>query len=469
MYPRLKLMQKLLSDDGVIFISIDDNELYNLKLISDEIFGSNCFVADISWQRTYSKRNDSKGIAPEVEHIVVYSKTPNWQPNKLERTDEMNSNYSSPDGDEKLWSSVTINAPGAATHTGMVYAIQHPITGELMYPPNGRCWSLGQPQMFEAMSEWAEYELKDIGDYSRRSEICNGAERTPDEIFAIMLKTPGEETYSAAYRRYKEGEDQIRPWPSLYFTSKGKGGIRRKQYLEKSTGRVPSNFWPHTEVGHTGEAKTELAAIFDGKIPFDTPKPTRFIEQVIRIATKPDAIVLDAFAGSGTTAHAVLNVNKQDGGSRKFILIESMDYAEDITAERVRKVIWGFGTKRNRVEGIDSDYDYFELGKNLFTEENYFNEEIDSEKYEDYIWYSETRCQKQEQTKPYYLGSKAGTAYYFYFEKEQLCILDYSFLAKIDVKESSYVIYADKCSLTDDELRKMNITFKKIPRDIMKF
>ena len=165
MYPRLKLLQKLLAEDGAIFISIDDTEYANLKLICDEIFGSNCFVSNISWQRTYSTRNDSKGIVNEVEHLVVYSKQPNWNPSKLARTEEMNQRYSSPDNDPRPWKAGDASAPGAATHPGMVYAIQHPITGKLLYPPNGRCWTFGQEQMLQIMLHWSYYELRPIDDY----------------------------------------------------------------------------------------------------------------------------------------------------------------------------------------------------------------------------------------------------------------------------------------------------------------
>ena len=157
MYPRLKLLQKLLAEDGVIFISIDDMEYANLKLICDEIFGLNCFVSNISWQRTYSTRNDSKGIVNEVEHIVVYSQQPGWNPSKLPRTAEMNARYSNPDNDIQLWKSSDAFAPGAATHQGMVYAIQHPFTGQMLYPANGRCWTFGQEQMLEIMCGWCDY------------------------------------------------------------------------------------------------------------------------------------------------------------------------------------------------------------------------------------------------------------------------------------------------------------------------
>ena len=231
MYPRLRLLQRLLAEDGAIFISIDDNELYSLKAICDEIFGSNCFVANTSWQRTYSKRNDSKGIPAEIEHILVYSKKPYWQPNRLPRTADMDGSYNSIDGDPRSWSSVTINAPNASTHQGMVYAIQHPITGALMYPPRGRCWGFGQPQMLEQMKEWAEYEERPLDDYEERCLICGHAQGVPVTIPALMMKDPRTGMVSAM-QRYNQGANKERPWPLFYFTGNGKCGMRRKQYLD---------------------------------------------------------------------------------------------------------------------------------------------------------------------------------------------------------------------------------------------
>ena len=140
MYPRLELLRELLSEDGSIGISIDDREYANLKCLGDEIFGLDCFVSNISWQRTYPTRNDSKGIVNEVEHILVYGKKPDWQPNKLPRTAEMNKKYKNPDNDVMPWTSSDAFAPGALTHQGMVYAIQHPFTGKLIYPSMTACW-----------------------------------------------------------------------------------------------------------------------------------------------------------------------------------------------------------------------------------------------------------------------------------------------------------------------------------------
>lgn len=152
MEKRLIIAEKLLSDKGAIFISIDDNEEAPLKMLCDEIFGEECFIANISWQRTYSPRNDSKGLSSEVEHILLYSSNTAWNPNKLERTEKMNAIYKSPDHDPKPWTSSSVTAPDAVAHQGMVYGIQHPFSGEIMYPTMGRHWALGQEQMLENMN-----------------------------------------------------------------------------------------------------------------------------------------------------------------------------------------------------------------------------------------------------------------------------------------------------------------------------
>lgn len=328
MYPRLRLLQKLLAEESVIFISIDDTEYASLKQICDEIFGSNCFVSNIAWQRTYSTRNDSKGIVNEVEHVLCYSKQPNWNPNKLPRTAEMDSKYKNPDNDVALWRTDNAFAPGAATHQGMVYAIQHPFTGELLYPANGSCWRYQQDTMLEIMSGWTQYELRDIQDCEQRAIVCGvSADAVRADVKAIMLSKPIEEARSDAEKIMKRGQ-----WPRFFFTKGGKGGIARKTYLENVGGRLPTNFWPFSETGHTDEAKKEMLSIFDGRATFDTPKPVRLIEFILKIASDPETIVLDSFAGSGTTAHAVLNMNRADGGHRKFT-------ADGFSEEKIIKII----------------------------------------------------------------------------------------------------------------------------------
>lgn len=359
MNKRLKIAKHLLSESGVIFISIDDRESAQLKLLCDEIFGEDRFVANVCWQRTYSTRNDSKGIPSEVESILIYSKDLQWSPRKLPRTDKMNSLYKSPDNDPRVWTSSSVSAPGAATHQGMVYAIQHPFTGEYMYPTIGRCWSLGQESMLENLKQWCDYRLEDIQDAEQRAQVC-GVPVTDvrANVMAIVLDIPLDEARVKAEEVLKKGN-----WPYFYFTNGGKGGLRRKTYLEDIGGRIVTNYFPHEECGHTDEAKKEIISIFGGKSPFETPKPTRLIERIIYIASTKDSTILDFFAGSGTTMHATMRQNLSDGGHRTCILATNNErnICEEVAYERNKRVINGYiSAKGEFVEGIvDNSLRYY--------------------------------------------------------------------------------------------------------------
>lgn len=351
MEKRLKIAMTLLSDKGVVFISIDDNEQANLKILCDEIFGHDHYVACIAWQRTYSTRNDSKGMPKEVESILVYSKQPNWTPKKLPRTDKMNSLYKSPDNDPRPWTSSSVSAPGAATHQGMVYAIQHPFTGEMMYPTIGRCWSLGQDSMLDNLNKWCSYKLEDLHDESVRAEVCGiSVNEIRQNVLGIILDEPLEVARDKAKAVLNKGN-----WPYFYFTNGGKGGLRRKTYLEDMEGRVVTNFFSYDECGHTDEAKKEVISIFDGKAPFDTPKPTRLLKRVFQIATDCNSTILDFFAGSGTTMHAAMQLNAEDGGHRQCILVTNNEngICENVTYERNKRVIQGYSTpKGEQIAGL---------------------------------------------------------------------------------------------------------------------
>ena len=229
-------------------------------------------------------------------------------------------------------------ASDAKTHQGMVYAIQHPLTGKLLYPNNTAHWRYSQEQMLEYMNGWCEYKLEDLHDDEKRAEICGVA--TSDvkkNVKAIVLAKSFEESYPIAKAVYDSG-----PWPRFYFTSAGKGGIRRKVYADSVGGRIATNYWMYDEVGHTDEAKKELKAIFEGIIPFDTPKPIRLLERIIQIGSNNKVIVLDFFAGSGSTGHAVMNFNANNKDSnRKFILCTNNEnnICRDVTYERIKRVI----------------------------------------------------------------------------------------------------------------------------------
>lgn len=526
MYPRLALLQRLLHPQGAIFMSIDDNEYTNLKAICDEIFGKNCFVANVSWQRTYSVRNDKDGIAVIVEHILIYSKEPNWIPLKLERTDDMDANYANPDNDYAAWASVIPTAPSASSHQGMVYAIQQPITGELLYPTTGRCWSFGQEEMLGFMNGWCEYELRDLGDEAKRAEICGvSVDEIRKNIKGIVLKHDLNTSREKAKEIYNKG-----PWPKYFFTKGGLGGIRRKTYITEVEGKIPTNYWSFDEVGHTDEAKKELKEIFGGKSPFDTPKPTRLIERILDIATDDNSIILDSFAGSGTTAHAILLANLKKHSHKKFILVELMDYADTTTACRVKKAITGYkATMKHEeeiynkkltvnnltkaetflkeakaviekehgnyaeiskpklqdncikviasrvtdgfVEGLGGSFDYYELGKPLFKDGN-LNEEVSEEDIRHYIYYTETKqpLTRERKGRSYLLDTLNGTAYYFYYKRNQLTNLSIDTLNEIvEERSNQYIIYADTCTIDEETRNELNVVFKQIPRDIKRF
>lgn len=535
MYPRLRLLQRLLAPTGAIFISIDDNEASNLRLICDEIFGAHCFVADISWQRNYSTRNDSKGIPAEVEHLVVFSKQPGWNPFKLERTAEMNSKYSNPDNDFSAWRTDNAFAPGAATHQGMVYAIQHPFTGEMIYPGPNNHWRYSQEEMLRIFSGWTEYELRDLEDEAIRASLCElPVSEVRGSVLGLVLSKPLDEARADAQTVMDRGQ-----WPRFYFTKGGLGGVARKTYLDSVGGALPTNFWSYDVAGHTDEAKKEVRAIFDGRVAFDTPKPTRLVERILKIATEPGDLILDSFAGSGTTAQAVLNVNKADKGGRRFILVELGDYANPVTAERVRRTIRGFKNMRTQekilfeqkltfaqvrkgpdllaeatqvyeealqqgcytkvskpklvtkvtgksgssfiqvvamkehdqdVSGTGGSFSFYELGEPLFVDGD-LNPAVSVERVREYVWFTETQTPYDLMPVdgcPYFLGVYNDTSYVFIFEPDWPTVLDRVALSQIpgECGAGSYVIYADTCVLSDDELRTLNITFKKIPRDI---
>ena len=365
-YPRLMLARNLLSEDGVIFISIDDNECANLLNLCNEIYGLSCFVADISYQRTYAPRNDSKGISREVEHIVVFSKNANWTPKKLPRTAEMNEKYKNPDGDDRSWRPDNPCGPGASTHQGMVYAIQHPFTGKMLYPSRGACWRYQQSEMLRIMSGWGNYGLENLHDESQRAAVCGVAEEdVRRDVLGIVLKDNLEHAQQFARNVYDAGK-----WPMYYFTSGGNGGIAKKTYLNEENGKVVTNFWPYADVGHTDEAKKELMALFDEKAPFDTPKPVRLMERMLTIATDNDSLVLDFFSGSATMAHAVMKKNAEDSGRRKFIMVQlpeaisSPQFATlcDVGKERIRRA--GAKIKAENpmgTQGLDVGFRVFKL------------------------------------------------------------------------------------------------------------
>ncbi len=409
MYPRLKLLHRLLADDGVIFISIDSSEFSNLKMICDEIFGLSNFVDIISWFKKASPSNDAQFFSNDTEYILVYAMNKSiWRPNRLPLTEKQMKYYQNPDNDSRgAWNSATYTCNKSKTERpNLYYPIKNPFTGELVYPKETAVWKYSKDQTEALQAD------------NRLFWGTNGTAQFP----------------------------------------------RIKKFLFEHEGVVNRNMWHYDDVNHTQGATTELKDI--GISGFSTPKPSKLIERIIQIATDKYSIILDSFAGSGTTAHAVLNMNKQDGGNRKFILIEMCDYADSITAERVKRVINGYGDGKKKVDGTGGGFTFYELGETLLNGD-LLNENIGADKIREYVYFTETKQELENKPdEPHFMGKYLDTAYYFYYEKDSVTTLNHTFLTTVKTTAESYVMYADRCILSDTELEKFHITFKKIPRDI---
>ena len=426
MYPRLKLLQKLLSEDGLIFMSLDDNEIENGIALLNEIFGKRNKLACAPWLAEPSGGKEKTKLRNGHEYIIIYhngnasSLTQEERSSgKLNLKDDVG-NYKK--GRElRKWGGTSLREDRPKQWFGLKAP-----NGEIVYPyrNDGKegHWRWGAEQKMKPVIDNPNFAHWELCKYDEGVEVNGETERyVPFEKIRNAKKMVG--------------------WAT---------------WLDS--------------VGYNADGTATLKAIF-GEKKFDTPKPVTLIEWLISLHNDEDAIVLDSFAGSGTTAHAVLNLNKQDGGDRKFILVEMEDYANNITAERVKRVVKGYGMGKKAVEGTGGTFDYYELGDSLFKENIELNESVGTDKIRSYIWYTETNSsylEPKEKDNKYHLGINENTSYFFHYEPEELTTLNHEFLATIKTKAEQYIVYADNCVITK-ELSKYNIIFKKIPRDITRF
>ena len=261
MYPRLKVARNLLRDDGVILVSLDDGEIDNLRKLCSEIFGEENFVATVIWQKKYAPSNDAKWLSDDHDYIVLVARQKEvWRPNLLPRTDEANARYTNPDNDHRgVWKSSGLDVKTYSPEYD--YEIRTP-SGRVVHPPPGACWRVSQ---------------------TRFSELVNDNR--------------------------------------IWFGKSGNNVPSIKRFLsEVKDGMTPVTIWPHQQVGHNQEATQEVREL--GVLGCDTPKPLRLLERIVQIGADRDSIILDFFAGSGTTAHAVMNQNDIDGGQRRYITVQ---------------------------------------------------------------------------------------------------------------------------------------------------
>lgn len=313
MYRRLTLAKELLADDGVIFVSIDDNEIFRLGMLMDRVFGEDNFIANVIWQKAYAPKNSAKHFSDDHEYVLVFSKNSTaWNPNPLPRSDAQDGAYKNPDNDPRgLWRADGMSARNF--YSKGTYPVECPSGRIVEGPPSGRYWV------------YAEEKFKEL---DRDGRIWWGAD--------------------------------------------GNNNPAVKRFLtEVKQGVVPQTLWTYSEVGHTQDAKKQLLDVLrfetSGDV-FSTPKPVQLMERILRIASKPGDTILDFFAGSGTLAQAVAKLNAEDGGDRRFILVSSTERTDeqpdknlcrDVCAERVRRVMGGYtNAKGQAVAGLGGGFAY---------------------------------------------------------------------------------------------------------------
>ena len=424
MYPRLALLRQFLSEDGAIFISLDDNEIQALRYIMDEIFGAPNFITTVLWQKVYSPKNSARHFSEDHDYIAVYAKNANvWKPNLIPRSDDQDAAYKNRDNDPRgPWKTSDLSARNY--YSGGTYPVTSPSGRVISGPPTGRYWTISK-------DKFATFDLE----------------------------------------------------KRIWWGNKGDSIPQFKRFLsDVKQGVVPQTMWFYTDVGHTQDAKKELVSVMDfadSDSVFITPKPTRLIERILQIATNPGDLVLDSFAGSGTTGHAVqkMNAAASDKPPRRFILVEmEPKIARDVTAERVRRVAQGHtNAKGETVTAIGGGFRFCELGEPLFDETGMIRETVKFSELARHVYFSETGepLPRARVLNTPFLGECRGVGIYLLYNgilgdesANGGNVLTRQILAKLPDFDGPKVVYCAGCLLSRDRLQAARITVRQTPYEI---
>ena len=416
MYPRLALLRQFLRTDGAIFVSLDDTEAGHFRLLMDEIFGASNFVADILWQKRTSP--DARLLLSDAhEHIFCYARNRDFLDfNKVPQSAKQRAAFKNPDDDPRgPWVSSDYTAQGFRPN--QMYEITTP-SGRKVKPPPGTCW------------------------------------KNVEEVFLKLVSDN-----------------------RIWFGVDGNGVPRRKTFLSESEGVSPWTWWANDEVGHTQEAKKEILEFFESGEAFETPKPVRLIQRVLQIASSPGDWVMDSFAGSGTTAHATLSLNRPDSKARHFILVEmEPKIARDITAERVRLIAQGYkNSKDEQVAAMGGGFRFCELGEPLFDEGGKIRESVSFAELARHVYFTETGepLPRERVSKTPFIGSYNGVGIYLLYNgilRDKSTnggnVLTRSVLAQLTPFDGQKIIYCAGCLLGRDRLNAERIVVRQTPYEI---
>lgn len=417
MYPRLALLKKFLKKEGAIFVSLDDNEVQNLRYIMDDIFGEHNFVTTIVWEKNYAPKASAKYLSENHDYILVYARSKeHWQRNLLPRSEKQDKAYKNPDNDPRgLWRPNNLAARNP--YSLGIYRITTPSGRVIPGPPKGSYWRVSR-EKFDALD--------------RDGRIWWG----------------------------KDGSNV--PAPKI-FLSEVKQGI------------VPMTIWPYSEAGHTQDAKQQLVEILpEATEIFATPKPIQLVKRILQLSTNPGDLIMDSFAGSGTTGHGVLVQNKEDDGNRKYILVElEPNIAINITVERVKRAISGYtNPKGENIQGLGGGFRYCRLSEPLFDEKGTIRESVKFAELARHVYFTETGEPLPRERVPNtpLIGVHHGVGVYLLYNgilKDKSAnggnVLTSKVLAELPEHEGMRVIYGTACRLSTERMRREGITFKQLP------
>ena len=409
-YPRLELLREFLTEDGSIWITVDDNEGQYLKVICDEIFGRNNFITTITWQSRYSRSNDA-AVSLSHNYIYVYAVNPDvWKKarNRLPRTEAQSKQYKNPDKDPNgPWRAIPWDAPNIRPN--LTYPIIN-LKGNVKMPPTGRCWS-----------------------------------RTEDQWLDIV----------------REGR--------AYFGKSGDGMPSVKSYLKDAPPIVPNTWWPHDEAGHTDEAQKEIIALFGKDNTFETPKPERLLQRILQIATNEGDLVLDSFLGSGTTAAVAHKMNRRYIGIEMGD--HAITHCVPRLQKVVDGELGGISKAVNWQGG--GGFRFYRLGETLFDEYDIIRPDINFLELAAHIWFTETKRPYSGDGKSPLLGVHNGTAYYLLYngilgdkKPQSGNVLSRKVMSILPPYDGPKVIYGERTLFGAAKMQQLQITFKHIPTEI---
>lgn len=408
-YPRLELLRELLSEDGSIWISIDDDESHYLKVICDEVFGRKNFVNNVIWEKKYSPQNDAKWLSDNHDHILCYAKNKEvWRPNLLPRTDEMNARYKNVDNDPRgLWQSDNLAVKTYSKAND--FPIETP-SGRVVNPPAGACWRVSQAKLAEMIAD-----------------------------------------------------------NRIWFGENGGNVPRIKRFLtEVKQGSVSLTIWKYTDVGHNQDARREIKE-FNSDDVFATPKPERLIERILTLATNEGDLVLDSFLGSGTTAAVAHKMSRKYIGIEmgEHAITHCVPRLKAVVNGEqggISKVLdWQGG----------GGFTFYDLGETVFDEDGNLNKQVDFKTLASHIWFIETKTPLSNFEKSPQLGVHNETAYYLLYngilgdkKVDGGNVLTQKIFDSLPKFAGKKVIYGEASRMSEDKLKALNITFKQTPYDV---